>query len=139
MSRVPYHFPGITVIVPDQRTKVRPIVREKAIPKGIPLETSEFKVIRIVANIVVYEGRDMSEPMMAFDPPIEIRVGYNFEDVKQSGCELENLKLAYWDGRDWVIISDSDHEYMILPPSTCQIAEVKINKWAGDPPIGWGR
>jgi hypothetical protein len=57
--------------------------------------------------------------------------------IKSNG-NLESLKLAYWDGGKWEIISNQAHEYQILPDTTGMVAEVKIWHWAGDPPLAWG-
>jgi hypothetical protein len=57
----------------------------------------------------------------------------------ESKCDIQQLKLAFWDGSQWVILSDASHEYYILPPSTGQIAEAKIWSWTGDPPLAWGK
>jgi hypothetical protein len=144
MKRTPYHFPGITVIVPEQRDmpELVAINQRALIPDDLPLESNGLTVISVIANIAIYQKRDDdfyedSDPVKEFDPPIEIRVGYHLADVMESECRLENLKLAYWDHKEWVIISDDAHEYLILPPSTGQVAEAKINRWIGDPPIAW--
>jgi hypothetical protein len=47
------------------------------------------------------------------------------------------ISLLEW--CEWVLISDPAYDYMILPPNTGQIAEAKIDHWAGDPPIAWVR
>ena len=136
---VPHDYPGITVLVPEQRAvKIKVIELGPIIPGTIPeADSSGFKVIRYIVNIVLYNEQD--EPIKTFDPPIEIRVGYNITDVMQSDCDIHRLKLAYWDGDKYVIISDREHDYHILPPSTGQVAEAKIWSWVGDPPLVWGR
>jgi hypothetical protein len=138
MYRKPYHFPGITAFVPD---KLNVIPVEEKIPDRIVTDTEEFTMIRLVGNIAFYDPKDIdhARPIKTFDPPIELRIGYNIEDLLKNHCDLDSLKLAYWDGSNWIIISDPAYNYHILPPSTGQVAEVTISKWIGDPPIGWGR
>lgn len=138
MKKKPHHFRGITVFVPEVLNLI-PV--EKAIPARIKPGNTPFQVIRLVGNIVFYDRDDQAQthPIQKFNPPIELRVGYKTEDIMQNNGHLDSLKLAYWDGNDWVIISDPAHEYQILPPSTGQVAEVKISEWVGDPPIAWGR
>jgi hypothetical protein len=150
MKKIPYSFPGITVIVPQQEKYTGDVV---AIDKGIPnrdeiihqQKEGVFHATRFIANIVLYEKRDdgrydLSEPIKHFNPPIELRVGYEiFDIVEAGGKNQEALKLAYWNGVEWVLISDPAYDYMILPPNTGQIAEAKIDHWAGDPPIAWVR
>lgn len=138
ISKKSYHFQGITVFVPE---KLNVIPIEEKIPDRINQETEIFQMIRLVGNIAFYdpEDKERTRPIKMFDPPIELRIGYNIEDVMKNMCDLDSLKLAYWDGSDWVIISDPAYDYHILPPSTGLVAEVKIRDWAGDPPIAWGR
>ncbi len=141
-----YHFSGITILVPRQRNQesnIIPVNRPELIPDEIFEKRDDFNLIRVIANIALFRREDLDhenfeEPVQTFDPPIEIRVNYNLDDVIQADCDIEQLKLAYWDGKDWVLISDEDHEYQILPASTAPVAEAKIWSWIGDPPIIWG-
>lgn len=133
--KVPYHFPGITVLVPKQ-LEIEAIDLRPINPGDIPDEDKfGIKVIRCIVNIVL--NNRQGEPVKTFDPPIELRVGYNFLDVMKSDCNIQKLNLAYWDGEKYVIISNREHEYQILPPSTGQVAEAKIWSWVGDPPLVW--
>lgn len=145
MTRVAYHFHGITVIVPFQlptKTELVPIDKGSLVSNPAPFRENEYRVTRLIANIALftrqdYETGNFDNPVSSFDPPIELRVGYNFYDILRSGGELQNLQLAYWDGVQWIVISDAAHEYQVLPPSTGQVAEVKIWEWVGDPPLAW--
>lgn len=144
---VVYDFPGISVLVPtqiEQCSKIVPLDWRDQIPDDIPNETDRFTLIRYVANIVLFCEDQLIEenfesPIQEFNPPIAIRVSYTQDDIEEVDNNLEDLKLAYWDQEKWVIISDPSYEYQILPPSTAQIAEVKIWSWTGDPPLGWGK
>ncbi len=139
-----YDFPGITVIVPEQYgDQIVAIEKGSINPKDIPNQPGKFTLIRIVANIALVRRQEYENGIEilvdTFDPPIEIRVGYNFSDAMEYGCDYKQLKLAYLDDKDWVDISDDKHEFLILPPSTGTIAEAKIWTWVGDPPIAWGK
>lgn len=144
ISKEIYHFPGISILVPDQiesDIEIVPINLPIRFPKGF-----EDLIIRPIANIALFrwdhiEEEYYDEPVQEFNPPIELRVSYNFYDICQVGCNLENLNLYYWDmeRKEWVLISDLSHEYQILPPSTAQVAEAKIWSWVGDPTIAWGK
>ena len=141
MNKVAYHFRGISILIPKQRDHELEALKKK-IPHKILKTKGHFKLIRPVANIVLVKkggGRPTKQPVKTFDPPIEIRVGYNWADVKKCGGDIHKLKLAYWDGKQWVVISDPAHEYFILPPGTARVAEAKIGSWAGDPPLAWGQ
>jgi hypothetical protein len=139
------HFPGITILLPLQGEKEIVAVDKGSIPENIPDQPDIFIQIRRIANIALYYKEDVhhQDPVTTFNPPIEVRVGYNFYDVVQSHFDVNQLKLAYWDGSQncWVIISDpaKDFDYLILPPDTGQVAEFKIWSWTGDPPLAWGR
>ncbi|MBW6466335.1 MAG: hypothetical protein K0B06_07530 [Brevefilum sp.] len=147
MNKIPYSFPGITVFVPQQVPEIGEIVaidKKALIPKDLPKKTDNFRLIRVVANIVLYSKRDDDQydgakPIKKFNPPLEIRVGYTIEDVVENKGSFKKLKLAYWNGNKWVIFNNTEHEFHILPPDTGQVAEAKIKDWVGDPPIGWGR
>jgi hypothetical protein len=139
-----FHDEGISVIVPKQNIHGELIVVFDHDIESIPefQEENGFELIRVIANVTLYELEDdqYENPIMAFDPPIEIRVAYDLSEVEFAG-EFQNLKLAYWDHKreKWVILSEPKYEYQILPPSTGQIAEAKIWDWVGDPPIAVGR
>jgi len=140
-----YHFPGLTIIVPRQTGRaIVPVNFPEMIPEEIPESTEYFTLIRYIANIGFFlrehvAERFFEEPVLEFDPPIELRVNYNIDDLCQADCDIHQLKLAYWDMERWVIISDPSHEYQILPYTTAQVAEAKIWAWADDPTVGWGK
>lgn len=144
-KKTAYHFTGVSVLVPEELDSEIVAVSER-IPHDIPDNTGEqgepdsFERIRNIANIVLYERENFDTPVQNFSPPIEFRVHYNFYDLCKTGkCDITDLKLAYWDGEKWVIISDEAHEYQIFPPSTAQVAEAKIWSWVGDPTLAWGK
>jgi len=141
LKRKPYHFPGITVIVPEQDDGTQLFPKVKSIPDSTGEKFPDgSKRIRLIANIALYRGRgEKQEIVNDFMPPIELRVAYNFDDAMKAGCSIDGLKLAYWKDSDWVIFEDGVNcEYYILPPSTAQVAEVIIEHWPGDPPLAWG-
>jgi len=140
MKRQAIPFDGITVIVPDQTGKTEPIHVENKMDQipDLPKEKGKFRKIRTIANIaVIYEGKTLKK----FDPPIELRVVYNYGDLVKVKHNIRDLKLAYWDGEKYVVFTEVDNDYLIHKPTstTGLLAECKIHKWAGDPPIIWGR
>ncbi len=139
-----YHFPEVSVLVPQQLEQAEIVAVDLPIPEDLPGFPEPHTKIRNIANIVLFHKADdnFQEPVKDFNPPIEFRVHYKFEDVKKTdNCDINQLILAYWDDekRKWVIISDLEHEYQILPPSTAQVAEAKIWSWNGDPTLAWGK
>ncbi len=145
INKTAYHFPGLTIIVPEQTGKaIEPVNFPEGIPGEIPEISEHFTLIRYIANIGFFfrehvEAKYFEEPVLEFDPPVELRVNYNIDDLCQTDCDIHQLKLAYWDMEQWVIISDPSHEYQILPYTTAQVAEAKIWAWADDPTVGWGK
>jgi len=137
LRRTLYDLPGITVIVPEQIDRIPLILKVKSMDDFSGFNFPDgSKVIRQIANIALYKN---GEPATHFDPPIELRVAYNFDDAIKAGCNIDGLKLAYWNGSAWVIFEDDKNcEYYTLPPSTAQVAEVKLREWVGDPPLAWG-
>jgi hypothetical protein len=140
MKKFPVHFSGISVFMPDEdMIAIDREIPDRKIIMGTPGVKVDFTPIRIVGNICLYRKDDLNTPLQEFKPPLEFRVQYNFFDLIQCNGDINNLKLAYWDGRDWVVVSIDKHDYQILPPSTAQLAEFKIFDWVGDPAIAWGR
>jgi hypothetical protein len=145
INKKAYHFPGLTVLIPEQiGYEIVPVNFPELPPGEIPEKTDQFTLIRFIANIGFFfrehvDEEYFEEPVLEFDPPIELRVTYNIADLNQIYCDIHQLILAYWDMEQWVIISDPSHEYQILPYTTAQVAEVKIWSWAADPTIGWGK
>lgn len=133
-----YHFPGTYVLVPTQKNGKEIIAENKGfLHTHYKRKTTKFESIRRIANIVFYE-KGTKNPVTTFDPPIEIRVNYTLNIIKKSKKRKKPLQLAYWDGSDWVIISDEAHQYVIYPSKFRHIAEAKIWSWVGDPPVAWG-
>ncbi len=137
MDGAAYRYAGVSFLLPDEIDKSHQI-KLKAMPNWIPIQTEDFTLIRIIANIALCI-RGTNEVSTEFEKPIELRVGYTLDDLKEADDEIDKLRLAYWDLRKWVIISDPAHEYQILPPSEGQIAKVRIESWADDPTLAWGK
>jgi hypothetical protein len=146
LAKVEYHFPGITVLTPLQNGEppyeIVAVNRGSLIPDYIPVETPNFNWIRHIANIAVLKKVDYEAgrmiPVQEFNPPIGIRVAYNFHDTMRTNGDIYQLRLAYWDGSQWVIFNEPTHDYHILPPSTGMVAEARIWSWVGDPMVAWG-
>ncbi len=139
MNKFPVHFNGISVFLPD--TRVEAINKEiDDVTSMMSIEENRnFNPIRIIGNICIYHRGNRNAPLKTFKKAVEFRVQYNFYDVIQCGGDINKLKLAYWDGEKWIVVSDDEHNYQILPPTTAPLAEFTIEEWAGDPPLAWGR
>lgn len=150
-DKVLYHFPGITIMVPEQDSQVQivAITRGSISLKDVPSYSAGFTLIRHIANVVLvakdtYEAGREDPYTGNLDPPVEIYVGYDAFDVMatrfdpEHSFDIHQLKLAFWNGIKWVILSKDDYQYFILPSDTGQVAKVLIHNWVGDPPIAWG-
>jgi hypothetical protein len=131
-----YHFPGVSVIVPAQNRQVVPVSKGTSALKSLPGPTKSFRLIRHIANICFVDAN--GNPVLSFEPPVEFRIGYTSFDVSACGGDFKKLRLAFWDGSDWIDISKINPDYMIFPPYTATVAEARIRNWPGDPPIAWG-
>ena len=133
-----YHFPGISVLIPREYTGFWVEWTDK-IPVGIPNQHG-FELVRFIGNIDLFHQGVSDNEVHTFDPPIEFRVGYTFDDERKANF-YSLLKLAYWPGKnnEWVIISNPALGYQIFPSSTAPVAEVKIASWPGDPTLAWGK
>jgi hypothetical protein len=138
MTRRAYPFEGITIIVPDQGDGAFEIdVVQKEIP-DLPRKSNGITLIRPIANIVIKHG---NQPLKSFKPPVELRVAYRYGDLAKVEHKRSELILAYYDGQKYIKFTEEDNDYLIHKPTstTGLLAECKIHKWAGDPPIIWGR
>jgi hypothetical protein len=59
-------------------------------------------------------------------------------DLYEAAHTSRRLKLAYWDGKKWVVFTARAHRFELLPPTGGGIGKAKITRWAGDPPVAWG-
>jgi hypothetical protein len=132
----PHLYTGISVIVPDQGGWVKVIVKDLP-PANLP-GTESFTPIRVLANIAVTEYDDESKILTTFNPPIELAAAYLSQDLHQAARHNRPLKLAYWDGVQWVVFTPEEHHFVLLAPTTGAIGKVTISGWAGDPPVAWG-
>ena len=102
MRNKTYHFPGFSIIVPGQirrEVEIVPIEMPEGIPEDIPENTENFTLIRYIANIALFrkddfENEDFENPVLEFDPPIELRINYRSEDTGKADGDIHHLKLA---------------------------------------------
>jgi hypothetical protein len=137
-----YHYSGVSIIVPEVMDIV-PSELPLLPPVSYPNETDDFRLTRIIGNFGLFtrahfDEKYFEDPVQEFDPPIEFRVEYTVEDLRHVNCEIQLLKLAYWDTEKWVIVSTEAYVYLIFPQSTAMVAEFKIWSWLGDPTLAWG-
>ena len=114
-------------------------VRKLPLPDITTLpSTPEFTAIRLVANFEIYRADDPNQQVVEFAPPLQLAVSYTISDLFAASKAGKSLKLAYWDGQEWQLITPEKHALRILPPSTGAVATLQIARWA-DPSVSWGR
>jgi len=149
-TKKPYHLPDMSVIVTNTESyRIKAIAVDRIdITKLTGTETPPFTPIRLIANLAIVpealalEDYTPESALRSFEYPIKFHVSYNIQDLFDCAIEGKKLKLAYWNGTKWVLISDDENdafEYRILPPSTAQVAEFTVSDWNGDPPLAWGK
>lgn len=95
--------------------------------------TSNFKPIRVVANIAFQEVGKPGKYLINLGGVVKIKVKYRASDKKLAGNE--ELKLGYWDGLNWVILPAIIVAYATPSKGGYGIILTKI--WS-DPPMAWG-
>ena len=128
-----FRFSGLKVYVP-QMYEVK--VSLDSYPPSESYELPEgFELIREIGNIVIRDNN--GEIVDYFEEPIELEIEYNQEDLWKADGNFNNLKLAYYDLKNWVILKEN--KYRILPPREGHKAIVVISSFADDPTIIWGK
>lgn len=135
MRKQAYHFPGFSVLVPEPASGIR-VKRKEVRLEAIP----GIDEIELVRHIGSFDFLNEEEEVILdlIDLPLEFIVGYTIDDIWKAGC-FDSLKLYYWNGEKWTIISKEEHEFRIFPPSTATFAQFKIGSTTGDPTLVWGK
>jgi len=93
---------------------------------------SGFTPDRIVINLLMKTQGGAAAT--SFSTPFELRIRFTAEDVSKAGGS-EKLKLAYWSGKRWNVLTSSDHKFQVENEDTL-FAE--LANWPADPPIAVG-
>lgn len=107
---------------------------------GIQRVDGEFEPIRTVINIAVVDEDDPKKFIEKFAEPFQLRVRYSNEDLHAAQSRGRELRLGYWDGKNWKRFKKVKHKFAIQPdddPKTGGYGVVQISDW-GDPPVAWG-
>ncbi|MGD2158168.1 MAG: hypothetical protein PVG14_12175 [Anaerolineales bacterium] len=122
---------GVKITFDDQHKGV--FVERKDLYK--PPNTRVFTLIREVVNIGFFKKSRPNVYEKSITPAIKLRVKYKQADMNEAKSRGQPLKLAWWNGKDWVIF-------------TCKKSYSNSQNWSGhfdteisdwgDPPIAWG-
>jgi WD40 repeat protein len=74
--------------------------------------------------------------MTVFHPSIELQVEYTAQDVEVAGGNLEDLKLGFWNGTQWVAFTE-EHDFSREGNPEGGFGFARVASW-GDRRIGWG-
>lgn len=135
---VAFEKQGVYLTIPSRM----PRVVVKTLPIDVPIgiqATTGIHPIRTIINLVLHDRDDPENYLTEFDPPFEIQVRYTADDLREANTRGSELKLAFWNGSDWILFTQEKHNFELHPnadPSTGGIATAKISSW-GDPPIAW--
>jgi hypothetical protein len=109
-------------------------VQAESVLPPTQVEQDDFHVGRHVLNLVLEK-----DEQARIDPPAEIWVALTGEDHQRAGGR-EKVKMAYWDGAQWVVFQKGKHKYRLVDvdqDGTQDYAVAEIAQW-GDPPIAVG-
>ncbi len=108
----------------------------------VPETRGVFKPGRLIFNFGVVDENDPEVYLEEFDPPIELRVRYEEEDVIRAEAAGKSLQLAFWneDEKRWILFTAEKHNFRLEPdesPGTGGFGVAEISHWR-DPQVGWG-
>jgi hypothetical protein len=94
-------------------------------------------------NLITFEVVDVSTgaPLTTFNPPITLKLYFNFEDVRAALEYNSNVAYGYWDGEVWTRFTVKDHQvelHLFNHPQWAGYADVTVRDW-DDPTIAVGR
>jgi hypothetical protein len=125
--------PGLNQTIKVERLPILALGTMKAVTGG-------FKPFRPVINLKVVDAAHPGREVAEFEPPIELRVRYDEEDLAQAKKEGKDLWLGFWDGKEWIRFTNEKHQFELVPDRYKKLVGwgvVRISRWA-DPTKAWG-
>lgn len=132
---------GVTVTLPDQARRRKAISLPVDPVAKMPANPGGFQPHRVVINVAVVDEDKPDEYLQEMDPPFELRVRYTRGDLEKAQKSGGELKLAFWDGSQWVVFTQEKHRFELQPADQGEgggFGVAYISHW-GDPNIGWGK
>lgn len=142
VERADFGPEGVVVTVQTQKSgKAVKIV--KFPPKRaseVPATTGVFAPGRLVINVGAVETDNPDQVVATFDPPMELRVRYTWQDLDRAAAAGTDLKLGFYNedlGR-WVVFTAEKHRFRLDsdPGGNSGVGIVEISHW-GDPQVAW--
>jgi hypothetical protein len=140
-NRVIYDKEGVEVNLPAQSRAMKVVRLPTGTLKDMPAKAGGFQPGRLVINVAAEIEGSPGSYAGDFNPPLELKVRYTPADYEYANREGKPLRLAFWDGDEWVPFTSEKHQFKLYPnavPSSGGYATVAIRKW-GDPPSAWGK
>jgi hypothetical protein len=127
----------VTIVIPDHGGR-RVGVRKLSMPalSSLPAQ-SNFRPFRLVINFEFFDLDQPDQVVTSFDPEVSIYISYDINDLYRASLVSRPLKLAFWNGTQWVPFTSQKHKFELVHPATGTVGSINITAW-NDPPIGWG-
>jgi hypothetical protein len=106
----------------------------------MPAAPGGFQPHRVVINVALEDEDNPGEFMEAIDMPFELSIRYTRGDLERAQREGGALRLAFWDGSQWVVFTPEKHSFELQPSAQGDggYGVVRISRW-GDPNVSWGK
>jgi hypothetical protein len=122
----------VEVKIPDE-------LKEKLKVKKLPFEKDKpkpFNLIEVVTSLKLVDDED--KHVSKYPQEIELRVKYTKDIKGKADGRGKKLKLAYWDGDNWICFTKKKHGFKLIEITKDEgFGIAKIKEWP-DPPIAWG-
>ena len=137
---------GVVIIVPRQKISEPIRVKTRDTPNWTTMQATQdvFHAQSESINFEVVYNTD--KQLDKFDPPIELKVYFTYQDLKLAAEENQIISLAYWGKKNdnpsnWIRFTKQKHNLRIRLIENSKWAgyfTVYIKDW-GDPSVSVGR
>lgn len=127
------NYPGLSKAVTMERLKLPAL-------GALPTVKGGFKPFRLVINFKVMDATTQGKIVSDFEPPIEVRFRYTYDDLAMAEKEGKPLSLGDWDGKKWIRYTPETHGLKMVPDPNKKYAGwgiIRVSHWE-DPPQAWG-
>lgn len=132
---------GVAVTVPQQDRRIKVVKLPLGQADKMVGKPGGFQSDRLVINFALEDEDNPGVYLEEFEPPFELRVRYTRGDLEKAQKAGKELRLAFWDGTQWVVFTREKHQFELQASSQGDgggYGIVRISHW-GDPNIGWGK
>ena len=138
-KRFEFSSEGVFVVVPT--AEIRMGVRKRGLEWTRQMWESmqEYESGRMVINFEVFDLKDPDNYLTEFEVPIELWVRFTAEDLKRAKAAEQELRLLFWDGEQWVTMTEEKHGFKLLPEGGSEyegFGFARLESW-GDPQVMW--